>query len=257
MTERPQPRRTAHRPALSAIALLGLGLAILSALAEALSGLGHRWGWWHYGTGFLILRWAATGGLIAAGLSMLGGFFGLLQRTGSRVVAAFLGVAVGFAVTGVPLSQMRMAQRVPPIHDITTDTEDPPKFRAILPLRKGAPNTAKYGGPAIAALQKKGYPDLAPARYALPPEEVFVRALAAARGMGWRIVAATLSEGRIEAVDRTFWFGFYDDVVIRIRREGSGARVDVRSLSRVGRSDVGANARRIKTFLKKLAEEMR
>ncbi len=73
--------------------------------------------------------------------------------------------------------------------------------------------------------------------------------------MGWKIVDENQAEGRIEATATTRWFGFKDDVVIRIAPSGgNGSRVDVRSVSRVGRSDVGTNARRIRAFLKKFAE---
>jgi uncharacterized protein (DUF1499 family) len=96
------------------------------------------------------------------------------------------------------------------------------------------------------------YPDLGPKMLPYPPGVAFERVLVAARQMGWEIIDADAAEGRIEASDTTFWFGFVDDVVIRIAPDGEGSRVDVRSVSRVGRSDVGANAKRIRTFLKKL-----
>src|SRR6202022_4383493 len=115
-------------------------------------------------------------------------------------------------------------------------------FVAVLPLRQGAPNTAEYAGAALAAQQRAGYPGLAPVRFAAPPDQVFARAL------GWQIVAAVPAEGRLEATDRTRWFGFRDDVVVRVAAEGTGTRVDVRSVSRVGRSDLGTNARRIRRF---------
>ena len=106
-----------------------------------------------------------------------------------------------------------------------------------------------YGGPAIAAQQKKAYPDLKPAVLGVPPAQAFDRAVDAAKKQGWEIVAAVPAAGRIEATDTTRWFGFKDDVVIRVRPEGAGSRVDVRSVSRVGRGDVGTNARRIRGFL--------
>jgi len=79
-----------------------------------------------------------------------------------------------------------------------------------------------------------------------------VRALAAARASGWAIVAADSAAGRIEATATTAWFGFKDDVVVRVAPEGTGSRVDVRSVSRVGKSDVGANARRIREYLERV-----
>ena len=121
------------------------------------------------------------------------------------------------------------------------------------PLRKGAPNTAEYGGKEVADAQRKGYPDIQPKMLEVPPQVAFARALETAERMGWTLVANDPAEGRIEATDTTFWYGFKDDIVIRVTRAGAGSRVDVRSVSRVGRSDIGTNARRIRRYLDKLA----
>ena len=131
-------------------------------------------------------------------------------------------------------------------------TENPPPFVAVLEQRKGASNPVEYGGPEIAAKQRAAYPDVRPVTLADPPARAYERALEAARGQGWEIVAAVPAEGRIEATDTTRWFGFKDDVVVRVKPEGTGSRVDVRSLSRVGRSDVGKNANRIRAYLRAL-----
>ena len=141
---------------------------------------------------------------------------------------------------------------LPPIHDITTDTINPPQFVDVLALRKDAPNDASYGGPALAAAQKAGYPDLGPALLALPANEAFDRALTVARNSGWEIVAAARADNRIEATATTALLAFKDDIVIRIAPQGDGSRVDVRSVSRVGVSDLGANAKRIRAFLQQL-----
>jgi uncharacterized protein (DUF1499 family) len=159
---------------------------------------------------------------------------------------------LGAAAALVPYRWMQQAQRVPPIHDITTDTERPPEFQAVLPLRADAPNPAAYGGPEVAAQQRAGYPDIAPLTLELPPAEAYRQALDAAREMGWELVAADSAEGRIEATATTGWFGFKDDVVVRVAPAGAGSRVDVRSVSRVGKSDVGANAERIREYLARL-----
>lgn len=238
----------AGRP-VSSIATAGLALAVLAALAAAASGLGHRFGLWTFGTGFGVLRYAAFGGIAAMLISLLG--MVLARPGGSRrgLFRAIVGLAIGAVVVGFPLNGLRIARQVPPIHDIATDLDDPPAFVAVLPLRGEGSNPVVYGGEEIAAHQRAGYPEIEPVDVDLPPEKVFERALATAEDMGWQIVAAEPSEGRIEATDTTFWFGFKDDVVIRIRPEGSGARLDIRSVSRVGLSDVGTNAARIKAFL--------
>src|SRR6266852_271074 len=206
------------------VARAGFMLTVLGALSLLLSGVGSRWYWWDFRTGFVIFRWTLYGGLVA-------------------VVAA---------LAAVPVTHLRAAGRVPPIHDITTDLDDPPRFVAVLPRRQGAPNPAEHGGPALAAQQRAGYPDLAPGRFTAPPDRVFASAVDVARDLGWEIVAAAPAEGRLEAPDRTRWFGFRDDVVVSVRPDGAGSRVDIRSVSRVGRSDLGTNARRIRGFLEAL-----
>jgi uncharacterized protein (DUF1499 family) len=141
---------------------------------------------------------------------------------------------------------------VPPIHDISTDLVDPPAFVAVLPLRADAPNSAIHGGAELAAAQRRAYPDITPVMLADTAASAHGRALAAARRMKWEIVAADVHSGRIEATATTFWFGFKDDIVIRISSIGGASRIDVRSVSRVGKSDVGANAARIRAYLASL-----
>jgi len=125
----------------------------------------------------------------------------------------------------------------------------------VLPLRKDAPNSAQYGGAQLAALQQQAYPDLAPVILELPPRAAFDLALTVARASGWEIVAAAPEDNRIEATATTLLFGFKDDIVIRITPAGGGSRVDVRSVSRVRRSDLGTNAARIREFLRRLSSQ--
>jgi uncharacterized protein (DUF1499 family) len=159
---------------------------------------------------------------------------------------------VGVAAAVVPLQLLRTARAVPPIHDITTDTADPPAFEAVLPLRADASNPVEYAGEEVAEQQRQAYPEVQPLLLDDPPARAFERALAAARDMGWEIVDADPGRGRIEATDTTLWFGFKDDVVVRVRPDGNGSRIDVRSLSRIGGSDLGANAARIRAYLARL-----
>ncbi|HET9334583.1 MAG TPA: DUF1499 domain-containing protein [Gemmatimonadota bacterium] len=239
------------------IATLGLALAVLAAAAAVASGLGSRVELWTFRTGFQILKWAAWGGLAAVVLSLAGlvaAFAGPAPR-GRAVLLGALGLVIGAVVAWVPWTWKQRAESVPPIHDITTDIADPPLFEAILPLRADAPNPSEYGGDSIAAQQREGYPDMAPLTIDEPPGRAFLRALEAARDMGWDIVDSDPARGRIEATDTTPWYGFKDDVVVRVRPEGSGSRIDVRSVSRVGRSDVGTNARRIEDYFEKLTRD--
>jgi uncharacterized protein (DUF1499 family) len=129
----------------------------------------------------------------------------------------------------------------------------------IIELRRKAPNPPGYDGPEVAAKQRAAYPDIVPLELPLPVDAVFARALATAKALGWEIVAAEPAAGRIEAVDTTRWLRFKDDVVIRIapRAAATGTtltRVDVRSKSRTGRSDLGANAARIRRFLQHMRD---
>ena len=232
-----------------------LGLAAIAALAALSSGLGYRWELWTLSSAFTVLRWSAYTGVAVAVLSSVAATLALRRRTPRGALLALIALLVGAAVALVPYAHLRIARTVPPIHDITTDTEEPPRFVEIVALRAGAPNSSAYAGEAVAALQRKAYPELAPALLDLAPREAFERALAAAQSQGWKIVAAAPGEGRIEATDETLFFGFKDDVVVRVRAEADGSRVDVRSVSRVGRSDVGANARRIRRFLGELQRD--
>lgn len=242
---------TAHMN-ISIIVLAGLFLAVVCGFATMLAGLGSRWGWWYFRTGFTILRWSAYTGLFAAvvcGVGLAGSF---QVRIYDGIVLAIFGMLIGLMTAGNTWNWKQSVNRTPPIHDITTDTQNPPQFSAILPLRKDAANPAEYGGPDIAAQQLKAYPDVKPLVQNQPIAAVFEKALDVARNMGWEIIDANKSEGRIEAVDTTFWFGFKDDIIVRIAQEGTRSRIDLRSVSRVGRTDVGTNAKRIRAFLKQM-----
>lgn len=227
------------------LALAGLGVFLL-----LISGTGSKLGVWSFSTGFTLLRYAAYVGVAALTTAIL--FYLILRPAGNTRWMLLAALVLGVMTFTMPWQQRRLARSVPPIHDITTDLGDPPAFEAILPLRADAPNPAEYGGEEIAAQQRAAYPDIVPLRLEGSTAAAFTRALEAAREMGWEIIAADSARGRIEAVATTRWFGFIDDVVVRISEDGSRSRIDVRSVSRVGRSDVGANARRIRAYLDRL-----
>ena len=244
---------TSHGTIADYIAATGFVLAVLSGIAAVSAGFGSRLEWWHFRTGFTILRFAAYCGAGAAVISLIGGIALRKEHHRSLVLAATAGILVGLVTAGVPWSYMNKAQQVPRIHDITTDTLNPPVFLSIMPHRQDAPNSAEYEGPTLAAQQQTAYPDIRPAVFPLSPASAFEAALNTARDMGWKIVDANPAMGRIEATDTTFWFGFKDDIVIRVSEIVDGSRIDIRSLSRVGVSDVGTNAERIRTYLNNLA----
>lgn len=229
-------------------------LAVLLSLAASIlllmAGPGVRAGWWEFSTGFQLMRWAAFTGLAAASLALALVLVPRIRRSGLPALAFAL--VLGLLVAFVPWQGLRQARSVPAIHDITTDTARPPEFVAILPLRADAPNSAVYAGEEVATAQTAAYPDIRPLILDVTPEVAFDRALEAAGQMGWEMVDADPAQGRIEATDTTFWFGFKDDVVVRVSAHGDGSKLDVRSVSRVGKSDVGANAKRIREYLERV-----
>ena len=230
--------------------LATLGIATFALLLLFASGLGYRQESWTLQVAFAMVRWAAYIGIATSVLALAGAL--LARPVGKTTLLYGVALLVAAGTAFLPWRWKQIAGSVPPIHDITTDTQDPPPFVEILPLRANAKNSAEYGGDSVAALQRKGYPDLAPTTFPQPVGEMFARARAAVGTMGWELVAADSASGRLEATATTKWFGFKDDVVVRVRPEGTGSRVDVRSVSRVGGSDVGTNAERIRAFLSRL-----
>ena len=167
------------------------------------------------------------------------------------MAAAAISVVSGLG----PLFIVLSALRLPAIHDITTDLDappPPPRFDAVVPLRADAANSLEYGGRDVAAAQRAAYPDIETLVLGHPPDRVVELARETAEARGWAIVAVDTDAGRVEATETTSWFGFKDDIVVRVRPATGGARVDVRSVSRVGLGDLGANAARIREFLARL-----
>jgi uncharacterized protein (DUF1499 family) len=231
------------------VALTAVVLALAGAAVLASAGIGYRVGWWGLGPAFAILRASV---FVAAGVAivaLVGAARALRARSWPALGAAIIALLVAAGTAAVPLEMWRAAASVPFIHDVTTDTARPPEFVALRAVREPSPNGVAYGGPAVAEQQRRGYPDIGPAFLPVTPERAFARVEAAARALGWDVVAAAPAEGRLEATDATRWFGFKDDIAVRVAPTANGSRVDIRSASRVGRSDLGANARRVRAFL--------
>ena len=200
------------------------------------------------GLAFLLL----AAGFLAAAVSGLLLVLRMVRQTGLRDREAGAALAAVVVVGALPLAALLSGGGAPPIHDITTDTDDPPAFVAAVALN--APGRTDYD-PAVAEQQRAAYPDIAPAMLPAAPADAFDRALAVVEEMGWELLADDAATLRIEATDRSFWFGFPDDVVVRVAADGeAGSRVDVRSLSRVGVGDLGVNARRVRAFVAALSE---
>lgn len=203
----------------------------------------------------LLVAFASMGlGAVLGAAAVLAGVAALLLawRRGHPLSApTVVGIIFGLVAFGVPFQRVWSARGLPAIHDISTDLANPPQFEAVLPFRAGAPNSLDVD-PAVAEQQRLAYPDLVTRVVPRGAGDVFDAAVDAARDMGWEVVSADRARGRIEATASTRWFGFKDDVVVRLSPDGAGTRVDVRSVSRVGRGDLGANAQRIRDFLDRL-----
>jgi hypothetical protein len=239
---------------MKALRIIVVLIALASAALLLFAGPGTRVGLWDFRFGFTLMRWALYGGVAAGVLGVLFLLIPATRRGGAGLLAA--AAVIGLATAAVPYLQVQKARSVPPIHDISTDTVDPPEFVAIAPLRADASNPVEYAGEETAKQQREAYPDIQTVEVDNWPALVFEHALETARAQGWQIVDASEAEGRIEATATTTWFGFKDDVVIRISGSNGGSAIDVRSKSRVGRSDVGANAARIRAYLDDLSERL-
>jgi hypothetical protein len=229
---------------------------VVTIAALLVAGPGHRFGLLDLGTAFVALAVSAFGAVVLA----VGGFWAAASNvrrgTGGMLAATALAGVIGLALTVNNLIWYQRADQSPPIHDITTDVRDPPEFLAVLPLREDAPNAPEYAGDEAAFRQMLAYPDIDTLSIPLDGDEVFAAALETADDMGWRIVSAEQGAGRIEAVDTTAFFGFQDDIVVRVRARDGATDVDVRSKSRVGASDLGTNARRIRAFNEELRSRL-
>lgn len=244
MSQTPDPR-TQHRPAL--LNWLGyLAAALLLALPAAV--LTVRAGAWQQG--LLIYAIACAGAalvlLLAVLLMLLPRFAPWRKALGGRALIALPGALLLLSLLG--------AGQYPRIHDISTDLQDPPVFTAA-EQQRGPDSNSLETDPATIALQAQAYPDLQTLRTTMDYDELFEQAVRAATDMGWDIYLQDRNAGVIEAVDTTAVMGFKDDIVVRMRTNQEGALVDVRSVSRVGVGDLGANAKRIDAFLASLQQQ--
>lgn len=232
-------------------------IAILAVMAVAGGAIAGSREWVPGFIGFRIF----LGGMVLGGLlSLVLGLVGILRtrassgRTGRG--RAVVGTLVGAGLVGLAVVLAAPGRNLPAINDITTDVEDPPRFEAA---REHAANLGRdlgYPGESFAAQQRRGYPDLAPLRRGTPPQETYRDALAAVDRLGWTLVAQDADDLTIEAYEETSFFHFVDDVVIRVRPAdgGAGSIVDVRSKSRAGKGDLGANAARIRSLFAELGD---
>ena len=223
--------------ALGAVAIL-LGLASLGLLAVSVWGF--RAGGWPWPQAYELAGWgvwAAGAGVIVA----LAGLMVWLRRRKGGAGAVLLGLILSLPVAGLGAAFEITARTTPPINDISTDTDDPPVFWfTATPSDYPAQN---------AEPQRAAYPDVRPLDLSLPVDDAFSAALALVEARGWEVLSADPAESQIEAIATSRLFGFEDEVAIRVTETDTGTRIDMRSRSRLGQIDRGANARRIEAFL--------
>lgn len=253
-------RRSTFAQIMHALLWFLVVMAIASGLAVLLPGPLYRLGALGLGGAFDSIRYGAYGGIATIVLGVLMLLASVFARRGIRVyVVTIFAVVIGIVAWGVPYSWMMKAESLPVIHDITTDTTNPPQFRPdVIALRAAAhaTNSTKYGGAKVAALQEKAYPSIKPMLFTLSAQKVFRAALRTANAMGWKLDSENPHTGIIQASSTTFWFGFIDDVVIRVKSRPDGSRLDIRSESRIGKSDIGRNAERIRKFRARLYKNL-
>ena len=240
----------------SRVATAGVWLAVLSLVVLVLSILGNRMELVHFGIAVRGMAIAALVGVAAALLSAVGLVLTLVtSRRGARMAMA--GLVISLLVAAPVVQAMLVGAKVPRIHDITTDLDNPPAFKAALPVRGEGANPLDRTEPAdLAEQQRAAYPDIVTLELNQHPGKVFEAALRAAKASGWEIISADPASGMIEAVATTPVMAFKDDVAIRITEMETGTAVDMRSVSRVGMSDLGANANRIRSYFHTLKNHL-
>lgn len=237
-----------------------VGLALL-----LIGGPGTRFGLWEFPAAFVLMRYAFLIGAIAGVVALLDILAALFM--GQRQVVGRLALALVLAgVTVGAIHKFRSdAGKIVPIHDVTTNLVDPPVFHVIPPRVYNpliVPDRDRADLKDLAPLDRwriyhqEAYGDLKSVETAKDPAAALEAALTAARAMGWDIVDVDRDRGTIEATATTFWYGFEDDIAIRVRANDAGSAIDIRSVSRVGVSDLGANAVRIREWLEKLEGEL-
>lgn len=249
------------------LAALLLGGAIL------LAAPGVRLGLWEYSKAFEIYRLAASpkdiaGAVslspvfVAAALSLLGGVIAFFTRKGGLGVIALIAALVAGGGGMIPVKMRDMAQSNPFIHDITTDFENPPAivagadFDRVNPPEYVGDEQVRGSEVTVAAAQREAFPDIGPMTVDAGVDQTAEEVRRIVEDMNMEILRESETENGwvLEAAYTSTWFGFVDDFVVRLTDEGGATRVDIRSKSRVGGSDLGANAERVRDFMSRLEE---
>ncbi len=224
--------------------VIGFILILLSLASMLAAPIGSRFGYWVYDTAVIILKWSAYAGVASLLIAIAGSFAKRPGKANRGILLSVLGLLIVIPTLVLLAYWKDVKENLPPIQDISTNTENAPQFWTT-------PNIRDYGDSEEVAYQKEAYPDIQPLLLNAPPDKIYDLALQVIQQKGWKIWASNRKEKHIEATERTFWFGFKDDVVVHITATDSGnSRVDMRSTSRFGDGgDAGTNARRIRSFL--------
>lgn len=220
-------------------------ISIVLFILLPLGALGTKYGIWPFTIGLLLFALSVMGSVIILVLNLIWSF---RKPTPANRKVILMTSLIALVPLVVALIAMRNSVGGPVIHDISTDLHSPPEFVAGRIERGENSNDLQRTSDDL-TIQQAVYGDIKPILSPMATDEAFRQAAAVSRQLGWDIYAEIPNEGRIEAVDTTFWFGFKDDIVIRVQPDNQGSRIDLRSVSRVGRSDLGANAKRISRFV--------
>ena len=233
-------------------ASFAVAAGVLAIMLPMLGGLGSRSGLWPFVIGVPLVPLGLLLGI--TGLAL--GLIALWRRreTGQPPAAAACGMGVSALACLYLGNVVLSAFTLVPIHNVSTDIEDPPEFVMAAMLRGEDDNSLFYDSETLGPLQREGYPDLGPLILDMPLDRMYQLVRGALIDMGLELVREDSEQGEIEAVATTFWFGFKDDLVVRLRETEAGTRMDVRSVSRVGVSDLGANAERIFEIIDRVEE---
>ena len=238
---------------LSGLALWGMRLSIAAPVAAIIAIALYRGGVMDFRLPLLGVAIASLLAVLALLMCVIALVFSIggSGSDSNYVLKAAIGVVLSLVMLYAPLNTLRTGMVVPPIHDISTDLDNPPQF-FVVPSRRDLGDNGLGIDPKVQAQQKAYYDDIAPLYLSGAAGDNLQQAQKMAETMGWEIVDIDASRQQIEATATTFLFGFKDDVVIRLTNDNGQTRVDMRSASRVGVSDLGANAARIRSFFAKL-----
>jgi uncharacterized protein (DUF1499 family) len=223
---------------------LSIKLAIAACVLMPVAALGTKFGLWPFTIGFLVL---AASILLALITIVIAAIYILKEAYSADKSTMRNSALLAFVPMAIIATVVAGAGDVPPIHNITTNLANPPIYEAVLPLRAEDSNPLEIT-PAVAALHSAGYPNLKPMISDLSTKQAIAKAEQVAQNLGWTVVTGQ-RPNYVEATVSSFWFGFTDDIVIRVTPAQNGSIVDLRSVSRVGKSDLGANANRINQFI--------